>query len=110
MAPSECLASIKTRCGGFQICGEVGSLWSYRRRGTKHAPPAPPNTPPQCSVFVVPLRLLPAEPPRAAAMAAAMVNPLKRLRIGGDRLYIRVPQFPLSSPDVCEILLLQQTD
>lgn len=27
-----------------------------------------------------------------------MVNPLKRLRIGGDRLYIRVPQFPLSSP------------
>ena len=48
--------------------------------------------------------------PRAAAMAAAMVNPLKRLRIGGDRLYIRVPQFPLSSPDVCEILLLQQTD
>ena len=46
--------------------------------------------------------------PRAAAMAAAMVNPLKRLRIGGDRLY--VPQFPLSSPDVCEILLLQQTD
>ena len=49
--------------------------------------------------------------PRAAAMAAAMVNPLKRLRIGGDRLYIRVPaEFPLSSPDVCEILLLQQTD
>lgn len=35
---------------------------------------------------------------RAAPRAAAMVNPLKRLRIGGDRLYIRVPQFPLSSP------------
>lgn len=99
--------AFKRGAEGFKYCGEVGSLWSHRRRGTKHAPPAPPKAPPQCSVFVVPLT---APISRAAPRAAAMVNPLKRLRIGGDRLYIRVPQFPLSSPDVCEILLLQQTD
>jgi hypothetical protein len=96
MAPSECLTSIKTRCGGFQI------LWGGRkpvvsppsRHQARAARPTKSTTP----MFRVCRAARTAPISRAAPRAAAMVNPLKRLRIGGDRLYIRVPQFPLSSP------------
>jgi len=101
MAPSECLTSIKTRCGGFQI------LWGGRkpvvsppsRHQARAARPTKSTTPMFRVCRAAPgWRLLSAEPRRGSPRAAAMVNPLKRLRIGGDRLYIRVPQFPLSSP------------
>ena len=90
--------ALKRGAEGFKYCGEVGSLWS----DTAVAAPStrrPPHQKHHPNVPCLSCRSgLTAPISRAAPRAAAMVNPLKRLRIGGDRLYIRVPQFPLSSP------------
>jgi len=101
--------ALKRGAEGFKYCGEVGSLWSHRRRGTKHAPPAPPKAPRQCSVFVVPLRADGSYQPSRAAGRGHGESPEETANRRGQVIYPRSP-VPLKFPDVCEILLLQQTD